>query len=226
MAKKGNLFVCQGTSAYDKNMDSRGTMIEERYYASLKKGTMIHGVDTCCVIEQHNRILHNGRLTKPIWVDYIEKLAPGIKGSFFGLGGYKDVMITGINTKSIKDLVKYSAKSSNGVTCAFSDNVTYYIQSIDLPKFRKWMREWGHQFGLKAKGSVWMTKAEWQSFVTKAVLPTCITKSTKTMEAPTSAGGTFIMTWKNARVLYDEVEKMLKNYFANNVGITISVSLG
>ncbi|MBQ4098658.1 MAG: hypothetical protein IJC87_00850 [Clostridia bacterium] len=206
-----------------KDMDARNVAIESINYPSLAKKTKIHGYENYCAIEQNGRVL--GREEKhsmASWVKEIETLAPNIKASFFGLGSYKNVTITGVNSRGTKQTVNTSAKSSNGITCYFNATVSVYLGPIDIKKFRSWMAEWGHKFGLKKKGNVWISKTEWQNFIMKMLVPFCVDSSVKTMDAP-KTNPTFNMTKTNAKIVYDEVEKMMKNYLLNNLGLQVSV---
>ncbi|MBQ7373980.1 MAG: hypothetical protein IJW64_05410 [Clostridia bacterium] len=206
-----------------KDMEERGIAIESTTFASVAKKTKIHGYENYCAIEQNGRVL--GREEKhsmASWVKDIETLAPNLKASFFGLGSYKNVTVTGVNSRGTKQNVSTSAKSANGITCYFNATVTVYLGPIDIKKFRSWMAEWGHKFGLKKKGNVWISKAEWQNFIMKMLVPFCVDSSVKTMDAP-KTNPTFNMTKTNAKIVYEEVEKMMKSYLLKNLGLEVSV---
>ena len=211
------------TDMFRKGMEERGVVIESVTYPSVQKGTKVHGYENYCAIEQNGRVL--GRKEKDKWASWvmdIEKMAPNIKASFFGLGAYKNVTVTGVNSKGTKQSVSTSAKSANGVTCYFNATVTVYLGPIDIKKFRSWMAEWGHKFGLKKKGNCWISKAEWQNFIMKMLVPFCVDSSVKTMDAPKS-NPTFTMTKTNAKIVYEEIEKMMKSYLLKNLGLEVSV---
>ena len=211
------------TDMFRKVMEDRGVMIESINWPSIAKGTKIHGYENYCAIEQNGKYL--GRKEKDKWASWvmdIEKIAPNIKASFFGLGSYKNVTITGVNSRGTKQNVTASAKSANGITCYFNATVTVYLSTIDIKKFRSWMAEWGHKFGLKKKGNVWISKAEWQNFIMKMLVPFCVDSSVKTMDAP-KTNPTFTMTKTNAKIVYEEIEKMMKSYLLKNLGLEVSV---
>ncbi len=224
MAKSKSIYIGKGFYEFGvKGMEERGAAIESITYPSVPKGTKIHGYENYCAIEQNGKFLGRKEETKlAAWVEDIEKLAPGIKGSFFGLGAYKNVTITATNSKGFKAIATASAKSANGVTCTFNDNMSVYIGTIDVKKFKAWMGEWGHQFGLKKKGNVWISKAEWQHFIVKMLLPFTFDSSIKTMKAPTTST-TYAITKSNAKTLYEEMVQRMKTYLANNLGLTVSI---
>ena len=227
MAKVKNLYVGKGFYDYgEKGMEDRGVAIETITYPSIPKKTKMHGYNAYCAIEQKGKVL--GRKEKcptSSWQEDIEKLAPGLKGSLFGFGPYKDVSITGVNSKGFSTTATATAKSSNGITCTFNDKISVYLSSINLNKFKTWMREWGHKFGLKKKGKVWISNAEWKNFILNMLLPFSIDKSVKTMKVPATSTN-FVMTRTNATIVYDEVKEMMQNYLLNNLGLTVGVYLG
>ena len=225
MANKNTHVYVAKAGVYDwgtKNMEERGVVVESVNYPPLAKGTKVHGHENYCAIEQNGVYL--GRREKDKWASWvtdIEKLAPRIKASFFGLGSYKNVTITAVNSLGAQVRVPVSAKSANGVSCSFNSLVKVYLGPIDLKKFKGWMAEWGHKFGLRKKGNVWISKAEFQVFLSKAVVPYCVETAIKSMHAP--AGTSFAMNGSNARSTYDTIAKMIQGYLTNNLGLSASV---
>ena len=222
MKKSKNLYIGKGFSDFGrKNMEERGVAIESLYYSSIPKGTKIHGSSNYCAIEQNGKVLGRKEHTKfAYWSEEIEKLAPTIKGSFFGLGPYKNVTITGINSKGFSVYVSATAKSANGVTCNFYEKMSVYISTIDIKKFRTWMRDWGGKFGLKKKGDVWISCSEWQTFITKMLLPFTFDSIVKTMKV--SATGTYNMSKNNSSNLCEQMRETMKNYLLQNLGLQVS----
>ena len=226
MAKNSHktLYVGKGFSDYGKDMKDRGVVIESLYYPSVKKGTKISGYNNNCSIEQNGKVICNREKDSKYaaWSKTIEELAPNIKASLLGFGPYKNITITGIDGYGISTKVNTQAKSANGINCVFNTNFSLYITKMDLAKFKKWMAEWGHKFGLRKKGNVWISKSEWENFVFNVLVPFTVDKSVKTMDAPKS-NPTFYMTTTNAKLVYDEVKQLMQNYMLNNLGLTVSI---
>lgn len=222
MAKHYNIYIGIGyyNTQRHKNMEERGIALESVTYAKIDKGTRIHGFDLNCVIEQNDKVLYCADAKKSAWSNPIEVLAPDVKASFFGLGAYKNVTITGINGKGIRSALSLSAKTSNGITCKYTGTVSVFVKTVDMAKFRKWMKEWGGKFGLKRKGDVWLTQSEWHNFVYKVLIPFMYETALKNKSIPSSGTTVF---YKGACSIFDEVEEMLKTYLFNNLGFTASV---
>ncbi len=224
MGKYKRLYLGKGFYDYGvKGMEERGVAIESITYASLPKKTTLEGYCTYCAIEQNGKLL--GRKEKvpvKVWVDPIEKIAPNIKGSFFGFGPYKNVTITGVNSNGFNTYASTSAKSANGVTCNFYEKVSVYLSTIDLKKFKPWMREWGVKFGLKKKGNVWISKSEWQTFIVKMLIPFTFDSVVKNMNINAS-GTSCTISKSNYSVICDKMKQMMQTYLAENLGLTVGV---
>lgn len=224
MAKQNN-FINIGL-AYNRidesnTMEKRGVAIESLFYDKIDKGTKIQGNSVNCVIEQDGKIICNKDAEKfTYWSYEIEKIAPEIKGSFLGLGGYKNITITGISTKGVKASVSLSAKSRNKVTCNYRGNVSVYLSKLDITKFREWMNKWGVKFNLKRKGNVWLTMSEWQNFIIKIIIP-YMYETVLNNKIISSSGMT--MSYNGSCTLIDDVKEAIKSYLFSNLGITASI---
>ena len=224
MGKHYRFYVGKGFNDYGvKSLEERGVAIESVTYASIPKKINLEGYCTYCAIEQNGKYLgRKEKITVKTWVDPIEKIAPNLKGSFFGLGPYKNVTITSVNSNGFSTTVSTSAKSANGVSCSFYEKISVYLSTIEIVKFKKWMREWGHKFGLKKKGNVWISKAEWQNFITKLLVPFTFDSIVKNMNI-NSTGTTYAMNRANSSTVCDKMKQMMQTYLSDNLGLGVAV---
>lgn len=222
MAKHKDIYIGQGFSNFGaKDMEKRGVAVESVTYAKIEKRTKIHGYKANCSIEQNGNVLCCREKDKfATWSAEIEKIAPNIKASFFGLGAYKNVIITGINTSGIESSLSLSAKSSNGITCSLKCTVSVYLCKIDMKKFRAWMKEWGSKFNLNKKGDVWFTKSEWHKFVMGVLIPFMYETIMKKKAVPASS---VPVAYSGKNPICEDIRETLKSYLLNNAGITVSV---
>lgn len=221
MAMHKDIYIGKGVYySGTKDMEQRGVAVESVVYPKVGKETIIHGYEANCVIEQNGNVLgyrESGKLAS--WSEKIEKIAPNIKASFFGLGAYKNVTITGINTSGIESSLSLSAKSSNGITCSLKCTVSVYLCKIDMKKFRAWMGEWGSKFNLNKKGDVWFTKSEWHKFVMGVLIPFMFETIMKKKMVPASS---IPVAYSGKNPICDDIRETLKSYLLNNAGITVS----
>lgn len=217
-----NIYVGQGyfNNQKYKDMEERGISIESITYPKIDKKMRIHGAELNCVIEQKGKILYSEDAKKKYWEYRIEEMAPNIKPSFFGLGAYKNVTITGISRRGVESVLSLSAKSANGITCNYSGRVSVILNTLDITKFRKWMKEWGPKFGLMKKGNVWLTDSELQKFVMKVVTPYMFETIVKNKTI--SASGSTV-TYSGRDPILEEVNAAIKTYLYDNLGLTVAV---
>lgn len=221
MAKHKDIYIGKGFYSFTKDMEQRGVAIESDTYSKVEKGTKIHGYEANCSIEQNGNVLCCREKDKfASWSAEIEKLAPNIKASFFGLGAYKNVTITGINTSGIESSLSLSAKSSNGITCSLNCTVSVYLCKIDIKKYRAWMKEWGAKFNLNKCGNVNVSKADWRKFVMGVLIPFMFETIMKKKMVPASP---IPVEYSGKNPICEDIKETLKSYLLNNAGITVSV---
>ena len=224
MGKYYRFYVGKGFHDYGvKSMEERGVAIESVTYASIPKKINLEGYCTYCAIEQNGKVLgRKEKITVKTWVDPIEKIAPNLKGSFFGLGPYQNVTITSVNSNGFSTTASTSAKSANGITCNFYEKVSVYLSTIDLKKFKPWMRQWGVKFGLKKKGTVWISKSEWQTFIVKMLIPFTFDTVIKNMNINAS-GTSCTINRANNSTICDKMKQMMQTYLGENLGLGVGV---
>ena len=227
MGKTKDLYIGKGFSEWGvKGMDARGVEIERLTYPTLPKKTKVHSYKNFCLIEQNGKVIgEKGKNITSCWVEDIEKIAPTIKGSLFGFGPYKNVSVVGVSAIGFKATGTGTVKSANGIDCVFNDKVGVYIHKVDIPKFEKWLKEWGSKFGMKRKGNVLLYTAEWQSFIMNGVFPTVLESTVKNSKV-LSLNPKLVMTKSNAQKIYDEMIGQMEAYFSRNLGLTVGVRIG
>ncbi len=222
MAKHKDIYIGKGFYSFGtKDMEKRGVAIESVVYPKIERGTKIHGYENNCTIEQNGNVLccrEPGKMAS--WSEEIEKLAPNIKASFFGLGAYKNVTVTGLNTKGVESSLSLSAKSSNGVTCNLNCTASVFLRKVDIKKFRAWMKEWGSKFDLHKNGDVWLTMTEWHKFVMRVLIPFTYETIMKKKAVPASS---MPIAYSGRNSICEDIKETLKSYLLNNAGITVTV---
>ncbi len=223
MGKHETLYVGKGIEAPSaKGMEERGVLVESVNYPSVKKGTYIHGDEVNCAVEQGDRVLfcrkQNGAAR---WEAEIEYFNVTIKASLFG--SYKDITVTGLNTKGFTVKLKAKTKTGTYFDCFYDDLFTIIPQEIDITKFKTWMKEWGYKFELKKKGDVWITLAEWRNFILNVVFQYAFEKVAKTI---LNSNGPWTMTPRNSYMDYRKIAKVIQDYLGDIVGIKVTAKCG